>query len=58
MHKANALSKLNRIKEALECCEESIRCGVDTEATAAIHFRQVLERRLNESESPTTPSPS
>lgn len=50
MHKANALSKLGRWKEALECCEEAVKCGVDVEATAANHFREVLQRKIRETD--------
>lgn len=48
MHKSNALSKLGRYEEALDACDEAIRYGLDVQATAADHFRQVLQRRVQE----------
>ena len=52
MHKSNALSKLGRYKEALLACEEAIKFGLDSEKTAAEHFRTVLQRKIED------PSPS
>jgi hypothetical protein len=58
MHKSNALHKLGKTAEALEACDQAIKCGLDVQATAADHFRQVLQNQLakasqNTSEIPT-----